>query len=291
MKQLNIEQGSPEWHELRKNHIGSSDAPIIMNGEHFGKTPYKLWEEKLGLRLQEKENWGMSMGTKYEPIARSLMQDKLGMELLPATLKSDESIFAMASVDCISTDGKTVGEIKWPDEEAHMVAVKGMVPCKYLAQLQHIMYVTEVDSIMYSSNWFNKEKELFTVYVKLERDEPYIKKLLDKEAEFWECKQSFVAPPLNDKDFVQRSDSVWQLHAETILEIERELERLEIQKEYCRKKLIEMANGRNCEGSGIRLNRIIRKGSVDYGKVPMLQGVDLDPYRKSYSESWRITKK
>ena len=30
MRFIDIEQGSPEWHELRKTKIGASMAPIIM---------------------------------------------------------------------------------------------------------------------------------------------------------------------------------------------------------------------------------------------------------------------
>ncbi len=41
-------QHSNEWLELRKNKIGASDAPIIMKVSPW-KTPYRLWEEKLGL--------------------------------------------------------------------------------------------------------------------------------------------------------------------------------------------------------------------------------------------------
>jgi len=37
-------------------------------------------------------------------------------------------------------------------------------------------------------------------------------------------------------------------------------------------------------------SKILRKGSVDYTKVPELEGVDLESYRKSEVESWKLTK-
>lgn len=291
MKKLNIEQGSPEWHALRKNHIGSSDAPIIMNGEHFGRTPYKLWEEKLGLSERKGVTSAMQRGTDLEPIARQLFMDKMGETFFPATVKSSELDYTMASLDGLNLTCTMALEIKCPNANDHEKAVSGSVPDKYMAQLQHTLAVTGLDMIYYFSYFLTSMGIGTHVTLKVGRDESYIKKLLDKEAEFWECKQSFVAPPLNEKDFVQRQDDTWTQPAAHLLELEREIEELEKEKEHFRKHLIELAGGQNSEGGGIRLNRIIRKGSVDYGKVPMLQGVDLDPYRKSYSESWRITKK
>ena len=49
MDRKNI-QGTSEWLENRKNHIGASDAPVVM-GVSPWDTPYKLWENKLGRRI------------------------------------------------------------------------------------------------------------------------------------------------------------------------------------------------------------------------------------------------
>jgi predicted phage-related endonuclease len=43
-----MQQQTPEWLEFRKNKIGASDAPIIMETSPW-KTPYQLWLEKLSL--------------------------------------------------------------------------------------------------------------------------------------------------------------------------------------------------------------------------------------------------
>ena len=41
--------------------------------------------------------------------------------------------------------------------------------------------------------------------------------------------------------------------------------------------------------AGVTVTRFWRAGSVDYKKVPQLQGVDLEPYRKKGPEEVRVT--
>ena len=50
------------------------------------------------------------------------------------------------------------------------------------------------------------------------------------------------------------------------------------------------ASGRKTlTGGGITLSCTERKGNVDYSKIPELQGVDLERYRKAGSTYWKIT--
>ena len=69
MKQ-HLVQGTPEWLAMRRNYVMASDAATIMNGQHFGKTPYMLWQEKLGLGKKVKDNWAMAQGRMKEEPAR-----------------------------------------------------------------------------------------------------------------------------------------------------------------------------------------------------------------------------
>lgn len=43
-----FEDGSPEWHAARREHIGASDVPIILGLSGY-KSAYTLWHEKAGL--------------------------------------------------------------------------------------------------------------------------------------------------------------------------------------------------------------------------------------------------
>lgn len=64
---------------------------------------------------------------------------------------------------------------------------------------------------------------------------------------------------------------------------------LEKEQSFLRDQLIFMADGKNCSGSGILLEKYEAKGQVDYSIVPELLGVDLELYRKPKQTRWRIT--
>jgi len=47
-----------------------------------------------------------------------------------------------------------------------------------------------------------------------------------------------------------------------------------------REKLLDLSDARRAFGSGVELLRTSRKGAVNYGSIPELEGVDLEQYRK-----------
>jgi hypothetical protein len=67
------------------------------------------------------------------------------------------------------------------------------------------------------------------------------------------------------------------------------IKELQKQEEELRKELIFLSGESNSKGAGISLCQVVRKGSVDYSKIPELKEVDLDKYRKDSISSWRIT--
>jgi hypothetical protein len=38
----------------------------------------------------------------------------------------------------------------------------------------------------------------------------------------------------------------------------------------------------------VHTTKYIKKGNVDYAKIPELKGVNLDAYRKASKENWRV---
>jgi len=69
-----MEQGTPEWLEMRKNYLGASDAPIVMKVSPWS-TPFQLWRKKLGLVEDEPENDNIRYGKAMEPIARKAYEN------------------------------------------------------------------------------------------------------------------------------------------------------------------------------------------------------------------------
>ena len=278
-----MEQNSKEWHDFRKNHVGASDAPIIM-GVSPWKTVYQLWEEKLGLLEHQRPNEAMKRGLELEPIARQAYNDYTGNDAVAKVVVHPEYKWMSASLDGLSKCGTIPVEIKCPGYDDHLKAVNGEIPEKYFPQLQHQLAVLGVNMLHYFS-YRNGEYCLIAVH----RDNTYIDRLIELEKKFWYNVQSFTPPDLSDKDYQEKCDKDWletvQLYRQSSLELKEAKERENLYKE----QLIKMSGGRNCRGGGIKLQKIIRKGSIDYSKIPEITSLDLEKYRKDSISSWRIT--
>jgi len=279
-----MEQNTTSWLEFRKNKLGASDAPIIMESSPF-KTPYKLWREKLSLDQDEIENYAMKRGKLLEPIAREKLSHELSVELLPVVKNSNKIDYMIASMDGISADGKIACEIKCPGEKDHQIALSGRIPEKYWAQLQHQLEVCELEEMFYYS--FDGENGHI---VKVYRDDAFIKEMLQKEAEFWECMQSLTPPKYKELDFIERNDEAFCKAALHFQEISLKRKALEKEEKEMREYLIQLSEGHNSKAMGLTLTRVISKGRIDYEKAIQdhMQGVDLEKYRKPNVETWRI---
>jgi len=278
------QQNTPEWLELRKNHIGASDAPIIL-GVSPWKTAFQLWEEKLGIREQEPMNHAMLRGHELEPQARQAYNDYTGNAAEPEVVFHPTNKWMMASLDGVSLDRSIVVEIKCPGKDDHALAAEGKVPEKYYPQLQHQLAVIGLNLLHYFSY---KDGEFHLIEV--ERDEKFIKKLYDKEGAFWQQLQNFEAPSLSERDFVERLDDDWEALVRQWAAADEELSIAKKKEKEFRELLIQSTNNLNCRGAGVKVQKVVRKGTVDYKAVPELEGINLEQYRKAPVESWRISK-
>ncbi|MDX1532827.1 MAG: YqaJ viral recombinase family protein [Nitrosopumilaceae archaeon] len=278
-----IEQGTKEWLRLRKNYIGASDAPIIM-GESPYKTPYQLWEEKLNLVKDKESNPAMRRGNFLEPIARQAYIDYTGNEVFPMLAFHESIDFMMASLDGITMDYQLPVEIKCPNEEDHQLAKKGQIPTKYYAQIQHQIAVVNCDSAHYFS--FRDDD---IALVEVERNDDYITKMCIKETEFWKGLVNFEAPELTEKDVVVVNDPEWDFISSQWKDLKKSIEDLSIFEKQYREQLIALCDGQTSQGNGVKVQKITRKGNVDYSKIRELKDVSLNKYRKKPVESWRLS--
>ncbi len=279
-----VSQQESNWLEMRRNKIGASDAPIIMDVSPW-KTPYQLWEEKLKLRPDQAENSAMRRGKQLEKAALREFESITGIMMIEQMVSVHPiRQWMMATLDGIDLDQKNIVEIKCAGREDHQMALDGEVPKKYVPQLQHQLEVTGLEKAYYFS-FDGKQGKVLEIY----RDDTYIKKLLEREERFWECMQTLQAPKLCARDYVEKCDEVWVSAAEEWIRCQEELEALKAKEEDLRKQFISMSESRNCVGGGIKLSRVIRKGNVDYSAIPELQSVDLEAYRKAPIEMWRLS--
>jgi len=283
---IDLQQGTPEWLDFRKNHIGASDAPIIMNASPW-KTPYVLWQEKLGIKENSFVSPSMQRGIDMESTARKKYTEVTGIDMSPMVAKSKEHPFMIASLDGISKDQKSLLEIKCPGVDDHALAIKGIIPKKYMYQLIQQMLVTQRDHIDYFS--YRNDDDFAVVSLQLKDVEEQALALIEEEKRFWNCVQSLEEPVLVSKDYDLKEDVEWNLTVGEYIFIKEKLKKFEQEERNCRDRLLIMANGKNCEGAGIRVSQHVRKGSVDYASIPEIQHVDVEKYRKGPTAYWKFT--
>lgn len=291
MKILNIEQKTPEWYELRRNSIGASEAPIILGISPY-RSPLSLWEEKLGLiKSSIPENGAMKRGNEIEIIARDHYNLEFHDDMKPAVAQSDKYPFLIASLDGINSL-RNIMEIKYNKKSVHEdVRNKDIFPDHHYCQMQQQMLVTDQDECTYVSA--NAENDI--VYRKVLRSDKYIDKMIDKLVEFWDKVQRFEQPSFSERDLQERDDTPWRTVASSLLSIRKLLEPYEIlkkQEEDLRKQLILLSNGRSSCGSGVKLTKVIRNGTVDWEKMCHDLAINpdkLNKWRKPSVETWRLT--
>lgn len=278
MKELNLQQRSPEWLDWRRKIIGGSDAPVIMQVNPW-KNRMQLWEEKIGFRENSPVNRHMQRGIDLEPEAVAFLSNEIGIELEPIVSQHSEIKWMGASVDAISKDRKIAAEIKCP------FALHIEVPKDYYPQLQHIMEVCELDEIIYLSfvkEYGKADGHIFTV----KRNDSYIKEMKKAEEEFFGWVETFAPPP---QPYQERNDLEWRKTAEQWKDVTFQIKYLEKQEDSLRKSLIELSGGLNSKGGNISLRKEVRKGTVDYKSIPELEKVNLENYRNKPIECWKIT--
>lgn len=284
-----MEQRTDEWHAMRADKIGGSDAPIIMKVSPY-KTPLQLWKEKLGLAKAAKPHPGMIAGIQKEPIFLAKFNKDRGFLMTPQVVVSQSRPWMMASLDGLDITGDEACEIKLANLKDHELVRRGIIPEKYYPQLQHQLEVGRFSVVYYVSCY--QEEQLV---IPVTPDRPYIEELVEREEEFYEKLMSWeppekIAADTKKKDLEERDDALTRKLVQRWIELSAEKSRIEILEKAAREDLAKLAkeNGFTCQGVEVTPSQ--RAGSIDYKAIPELHGVDLECYRKPPVGFHRIVK-
>jgi putative phage-type endonuclease len=283
-KLIDLKQGTPEWHEFRKDKIGASDAAAIMGLSPF-ETPLQCWE-RITFDKKKPKTVAMERGSNLEAKARKWVNTKLKVNFQPAVIQSIEYPERIASLDGFEEVNGVIFllEIKCPGQQDHQDAVNGRVPPHYVPQLQHIMDVAGVDEMLYCS-FDGEEGRVVLCY----KDEDFCRKLFCEEMAFIARLNDFKPPEPIDRDWVEINDLEAQGKAHRYQEISSLIEELEIERDGLRKGFIKSVQHPRSKVGSLKIQKVVRKGTVDYDKIEVLRDLDLEPYRKAPIETWRIT--
>jgi putative phage-type endonuclease len=281
---VKLVQGSPEWHEHRRNHRNASETPAVL-GVSPWTTPYQLWQIKTGRAPQPEVTAAMAHGTQLEPQAREAYEQLTGHVMEPLVLVDGEY---SASLDGINLAGDLILEIKVPfkgrDSELWKQVQAGVVPEHYGLQLQHQLMVAGAEAAHLFV--FDGTEGILIEQHPTKNDWARIKDGWDS---FMQLITEDRPPPLTEKDTVLRTDHLWQAAAEAYLSLKAEAEAAAGRLDDAKAKLVGLAAHASERGFGVGVSRFWKIGAVQYAKVPELFGVELDRYRSAGREEVRVS--
>lgn len=278
------EDKSADWLAWRRQGIGSSDAPIVMGVSPY-MTAYQLWEEKTGKVVkEEKTNFAMNKGNQLEPVARSKYELITGYEMPARMCEHYQYRFLRASLDGFCEELNKGIEVKYQGREVHE---SGIVPDKYMPQIQHQLYVSGAESIDFIS--YNPECNPDLKIVNVKPDIEWLSHYLTIVLKFWNENVLGDEPPeLSDKDYVavKDKDRLSIQYADLLNTAEETRLELEILRE---KILVEVGDRPRAIFGKLKIIKIWKKGNVNYRNIPELKGVDLEKFRGKSSSYRKIS--
>jgi predicted phage-related endonuclease len=175
----------------RRCFIGGSDARIIMGSDEAALV--RLWREKRG-EAEPKDLSGnliVQLGAATEELNRSWYERNTGRQVrdVQRRVKHSAIPWMAATLDGIVEGTEAVFEAKFmlPWSFSEEVAAE-----KYMAQLQHNMWVTHLRTAILSIITGGGKWVEITIPV----DPLYLSVLVSAEKKFWRCVQSGEAPHL-----------------------------------------------------------------------------------------------
>lgn len=193
--EVELNQGSKEWHIFRSHGIGASESNIVA-GMSKWNTVVDLWAAKTGRPTEPFEMTpAIQHGIDTEPEARKQFILATNLHIEPKCFISGKYSFIRASLDGISNCHKIVVEIKCPSALGiHMKTIKGTIPEYYYPQLQHQLYVSSGTLCCFWS--YVQTMGGFMIEVK--PNLPYIAELVHREKLLWEHIQNDTEPNIDD---------------------------------------------------------------------------------------------
>lgn len=280
---VQLPQGSAEWQAYHLAKRNASESAAVL-GVSPWTTPYQLWLHKTG-RTEPEVIQAMQQETELEPQARAAYEEQTGLVMQPLVLELGDY---SASLDGMTLEGDRLLEINCPLEGVHSEfwqgLLKGQLPEHYQVQIQHQLMVSGATS---AHLWVYDGQQ--GILHEIRRDEV----LMTRIHQAWEAFQVHLdrdmPPTLTGEDTVQRTDDAWQQAAQAYVQAKREADQVADKLEEARQALLALAQHQKETGAGVTVTRYWKQGNVDYKRIPVLQGLDLSPWRGKSREEVRVT--
>lgn len=165
MIELNVTQGSPEWHSARAKCYNASEAPAMMGVSPYKKRSVLIAEKATGIipEVDSATQARFDLGHMAESLARPIVEQLIGEELYPIVATDDSGKYLASS------DGATmlvnIGfEHKLWNEKLATEVAQGNVPESHRWQLDHQFMVFGFEKIIFVVSDGTKEKMVYCWY-------------------------------------------------------------------------------------------------------------------------------
>lgn len=292
MNIVKLAQNSPEWLEWRKKGLGASDATIIKGLSKY-KTRRQLWENKLGLAPSDPESYITELGHEFEPIARARFALETGVDLIPDVCgEHSEFPWLRASFDGLCDQERVFAEIKMMGKKNLEQVRQTKKPLdEHFPQVQQQHLVSRYERGFYIAYTLTEDKKAIEDYeaIPIFSDKTYIDSLFQELKSFWELVETQTPPELEKRDEYEFKDKAVLAKAKSFLAKKIALQKAQEDYDMVEAELKGIAAKHPLVRIGdVFISTIVRKGNVDYKKVPQLKGVDLEPFRGKPSSYKKI---
>ena len=177
----------------RTKFLGASEAGAVLGISPY-RTPFRVWQEKVGLVLPDPPGIPARAGNALENLVLDLFQEETGkmVSYRQEEFEDDEYPFLKCHVDGLADSGEIVEAKTTGSDKGWGEPGTDQIPQVYLAQVTVQMYLAGL-RIAYVPVLIGRED--FRIY-KVERDEELEKLILPRLVKFWtENVEKKIAPP------------------------------------------------------------------------------------------------
>lgn len=282
---LDLVQGSSEWLEVRNQCVPASEVATIMDKSPY-KTPLQLFEQmvlKKEKPVGDFQRYLFQRGHDAEAAGREWIKENLGLEFEPVVMKSNRIADLMASLDGFNFEKNIGFEAKYFSSEKTFERVKaGEIPEHHLIQMQAQMLVSGAEKVIYFAMTESGDAVMKDIFPDLEMQ----KRITDAIPDFMARVRKGEAPDLSDRDYFKPNDPRFEKLAQMKIAIDSWSDEYETLKKQLEKEYAEQHP--RIRAGGLTITRSVRKGNIQYAKVPALKGLDLEQYRSAPSVSWTV---
>lgn len=275
MKIIDLQQGTSEWHQFRKEGIGSSDIAKLLHSTPFSKAWKELKRQKLGKAASDFQTEAMKEGKIGEVNALIHLETQFP-NIAPQCAVHDEVSYIRCSFDAIYQG--VPHEIKSPQIKNLERCLMHSRPEEWEDQLRWQMYIADAP-VGYLQIWDGAMTHPF----EYERDYQWELKALKTATQFWNWVQDGVMPDddyvLNDREDKAELMCVYSEKMELLKALKEETDAIK-EKIVAGEEADFILNGVKCFQSA--------NTTYDYKKMVTDFNISLEEYKKQSKPFWKI---